>query len=169
MPLHRTGRQFHGDAGLQRSRHAPRTHPFDDLDHIAIGAHEQHVDRESHPEGVNGPAWRKHQCMTVGQRVAAKESLATALRIQRWFDDLGDHRTSPDVHERARVARCAPQRAKEGTQLARAVVLARVPASTNDDIVNGGSIGRSRDARPERNSRKSTLHACVERKLRNRL
>ena len=142
---------------------------LDDLDHGAIGTDEEHIDREAHPERVNSPAWGEHQRVAVAERVTTKQSFATGSRIQRRFDNGGDHRTGTIVDERTRAAHGFPERPKERTQLARADSLARVPASTNDEIVNGGSIGRSREARPERNSRKSTLQLCVERKLRNRL
>src|SRR4030095_5485234 len=103
----------------------PATKLFDDLDHAAIGTHEEHVDREPHPEGVNGSTWRKHERMAVGECVTTKQSLAAALRIKRRFDDVGDHRSGADVEERARPAR-RPERSQERTHWARAVCLACV-------------------------------------------
>lgn len=51
--LDETRSKFDRREGPKRCRHAPRAQPLDDFGDDAITRDEEHIDRKSHPDGVN--------------------------------------------------------------------------------------------------------------------
>ena len=172
-PPERAGRQLDRGKCSQRQRDPPRAETFHRLQHAAVAPHEQEIDREAHEARVNGTARGEQKRVTLGQPVASQQPAASRLRVDRGLNNRGDNGPVAIIHQRARRSAWSEQEPKEPTHAERAPdspgLLMRGSAAFAMGILKTGSIGRSPVARPDRNSRKSTVQPCVESRFRNRL
>lgn len=157
-----------GEGGEGR-RHTPGAEPLDDLRDSAVTIDEEHIDWKSHPARVNRIARRQHQRATVVKIVTSEEPATTRRRIECGFEHGSHEHTRALIDELCRVMGLEQWAQEVAHAVLRAARRAASRPLADVGTANGGSISRSREGCPDRNSRKSTVQSCVERKLRNRL
>jgi hypothetical protein len=97
----------------KRQRDAPRLHGVAHFDHPAVACDEEHVDGESHEEGVDAVRRRNHQPGAGLEAFASQQSLFARLGVERRLEARDEQASGRDVQNRPALVRCGDDWRKE--------------------------------------------------------
>lgn len=167
----RSCRHFDGRKRARRRRNPPRSEILGDSSHATGSIDEHDVNRKPHEARVNRRTRRQHQCSAFRPRLTTEKALAARGTVERRLDVARDDRAGDGVDQATGAGAAAQQRLEK--------VRHRVQEATRAAAGISGNSGTEADRGPgvstlacgglPRNSRKSTVHPCVDSRLRNRL